>query len=97
MSFDRFQSSPWQNSHATYSSSPFAVSPAPEYASSEVILSSLYRNIGFEGTGEGQVPKSGRELDKRIQKCRDENTTPEGAKLDPSTFDKLVHSVLESP
>tara|TARA_E500000318_G_scaffold45371_3_gene42860 strand:+ start:4706 stop:6112 length:1407 start_codon:yes stop_codon:yes gene_type:complete len=62
-----------------------------------VILSSLYRNIGFEWAGEGQVPKSGRELDKRIQKCRDDDISPEGARLDPSTFDKLIHSVLESP
>ena len=97
MSLEKFQASPWQNSHATYSSSPLAVSPAPEYASSEVILSSLYRNIGFEETGEGQVPKSGRELDKRIQRCRDDDTSPEAARLDPSTFDKLIHSVLESP
>lgn len=97
MSFEKFQASPWQNSHATYSSSPLAVSPAPEYASSEVIVSSLYRSIGFEGAGEGQVPKSGRELDKRIQECRDDETAPEGARLDPSTFDKLIHSVLESP
>lgn len=97
MSFEKFQASPWQSSHAAYSNSPLAVSPAPEYASSEVILSSLYRHVGFDGTGEGQVPKSGRELDRRIQKFRDEDKSPEGARLDPSTFDKLIHSVLESP
>lgn len=97
MSFEKFQASPWLSSHAAYSSSPLAVSPAPEYASSEVILCSLYRNIGFEGTGEGQVPRNGKDLDKRIQKCRDEDSSPEGARLDPSTFDKLIHSVLESP
>lgn len=97
MTLEKFQSSPWQKSHQVYSGSPLAVSPAPEYASSEVMLSSLYRNIGFKGIGEGQVPKSGRDLDKRIQKSRDGDTSPQGARLDPSTFDKLVHSVLESP
>lgn len=97
MTFEKFQAAPWQNSHWAYSGSPLSVSPAPEYASSEVILSSLYRHIGFEKTGEGQVPKSGRDLDKRIQKYRDQDKRPEGARLDPSAVDKLIHSVLESP
>lgn len=97
MTFEKFQTSPWQNSHMAYSSSPLAVSPAPEYASSEVILSSLYRIVGFEKIGEGQVPKSGRDLDKRIQVYRDNDESPAGARLDSFTFDKLIHSVLESP
>lgn len=97
MTFETFQASPWGNSHPAYSSSALAVSPAPEYASSEVLVSSLYRVIGFEGTSEGQVPKAGRALDKLIQSHRDRGTRPEGADLDPSTFHKLIHSVLESP
>lgn len=97
MTFEKFHTSPWGNSHPAYSSSALAVSPAPEYASSEVLVSSLYRFIGFEGTSEGQVPKAGRALDKLVQGYRDRGTQPEGADLDPSTFQKLVHSVLESP
>lgn len=73
------------------------MSPAPEYASSEVILSSLYRQVGLEGSTERTVPQRGRELDREVQRNRDRTRKPEGATLDADTFHLLLHSVLESP
>lgn len=73
------------------------MSPAPEYASSEVILSSVYRVIGFDGAAERTVPQRGRELDRAIKKARERARSPVGAVLDPDSFSNLLASVLESP
>jgi hypothetical protein len=97
MNLARFREEPWKTSHRAYSSSALAMTPAPEYASSEVILSSLYRVIGFPGLSEGAVPQAGRDLDKDIQKFRNRRKEREGAALDADSFHMMLHSALESP
>lgn len=97
MTLARFRDEPWKTSHRTYQASALAMAPAPEYASSEVILSSLYRVIGFPGLFEGAVPQRGRDLDKEIQKLRDRGKSPAGAALDADSFHMMLHSALESP
>lgn len=97
MTLDRFRDEPWRTSHPAYVGSALSMSPAPEYASSEVILSSLYRHVGMAGASERTVPSQGRELDRRVQKARDKGTKPEGAILDGNGMQALLHSVLESP
>jgi len=92
-----FREAPWQTSHATYAQSALAMTPAPEYASSEVILSSLYRAAGFQGLSEGAVPQAGRDLDREIQKFRNRKRPREGAALDADSFNMMLHSALESP
>ncbi len=97
MTFAKFREEPWRNSHSAYQDSALAMSPAPEYASSEVLLSSLYRHLGLEGATERTVPQRGRELDKDVQWHRDRLRKPDRAVLDPDAFHMLLHSVLESP
>jgi hypothetical protein len=97
MTLAKFREEPWRTSHAAYQDSALAMSPAPEYASSEVILSSLYRHAGLEGATERTVPQRGRELDREVQRYRDRSRKPEAAALDADTFHTLLHSVLESP
>jgi len=97
MTMAKFREEPWRTSHAAYQDSALAMSPAPEYASSEVILSSLYRHAGLEGATERTVPQRGRDLDKEVQRYRDRSRKPEAAALDADTFHTLLHSVLESP
>lgn len=97
MTLARFRDEPWRTSHPAYQDSALAMSPAPEYASSEVILSSLYRHIGLEGATERTVPQRGRDLDKEVQWYRDRARKPDSASLDADTFHVLLHSVLESP
>lgn len=97
MTLEKFCDDPWRNSHRAYQTSALAMSPAPEYASSEVILSSLYRHIGLEEASERTVPQSGRELDRAVQKNRDRSKKPDAATLDADTFYMMLHSVLESP
>ncbi|WP_242096902.1 hypothetical protein [Sphingomonas sp. CROZ-RG-20F-R02-07] len=97
MTLAKFREEPWRTSHRAYQDSALAMSPAPEYASSEVILSSLYRHAGLDGASERTVPQRGRDLDKEVQWYRDRSRKPEAAALDADTFHTLLHSVLESP
>ncbi|MFC7498464.1 hypothetical protein ACFQRC_04435 [Enterovirga sp. GCM10030262] len=73
------------------------MSPAPEYASSEVILSSLYRHAGFQEASERTVPQRGRDLDRQVERYRNQSRSPGDAALDADSFHLLLHSVLESP
>jgi len=92
-----FREAPWQTSHPVYSQSALAMTPAPEYASSEVILSSLYRAVGFQGLSEGAVPQAGRDLDREILRFRNRKRPRDGAALDADSFNMMLHSTLESP
>lgn len=98
MSLENFFSFPWKTSHKTYRESALAISPAPEYANSEVLLASLYRVIGYDDVKEGGVPAAGRDLEQRLQRLRDRRqASPEGATLGVDTWNTLLHGVLESP
>lgn len=98
MNLQTFRNDPWKNSHPAYKLSPLAISPAPEYASSEVLVASLYRTIGFASASEGSVPQAGRALDRDIQQRRQRGQPrPEGAALEPDTWNSMLHGILESP
>lgn len=100
MTLASFKESPWkqENTHPKYKLSALAMSPAPEYASSEVLVASLYRTIGFASVSEGSVPKAGRDLDRKMQKLRFKHSpSPSGAKVDADTWNTVLHGILESP
>jgi hypothetical protein len=97
MTLAKFLDDPWRTSHASYQHSALAMTPAPEYASSEVILASLYRVIGFPGLMESAVPQEGRDLDREIQKFLKRRQPRAGATLDADSFHMMLHSALESP
>lgn len=98
MSLNDFKQAPWRFSHRSYQKSALAISPAPEYASSEVLLASLYRTIGFSFASEGSVPQAGRDLDKRIQKLREKSQLPPtSAIVGIDAWNTVLHGILESP
>lgn len=98
MSLADFKQTPWSKSHPSYQKSALAISPAPEYASSEVLLASLYRTIGFASASEGGVPQAGRDLDRRIQKLREKRQPPPtGAIVGVEAWNTVLHGILESP
>ncbi len=97
MTLADFKNTPWRASHRSYEKSALAISPAPEYASSEVLVSSLYRTVGFSDLKEGGVPQAGRDHDKLVRKLRDKQRTPEGALVSADTWNTVIHGVLESP
>lgn len=92
MTLEDYKVKPWRTQHGAYERSALAMSPAPEYASSEVLLASLYRTIGWD-VQERRVPANGRELERSIQSGKQ----PEGTLLSPEAWNKVVHGVLESP
>lgn len=97
MTLTSFKQAPWQGSHHAYKQSALAISPAPEYASSEVLVASLYRTIGFQDISEGGVPQAGRDLSKRLQKFKDRRQKPPHASVDAEVWHSILHGVLESP
>ena len=98
MSFEKFKAEPWKESHPKYRESVFTVTPAPEYANSEVLLSSLYRAVGFVNLKENQVSQAGRDFDKELQKRREKGIRiPSGAVASVETWNATVHGILESP
>lgn len=100
MTLAEFRRAPWQRqtSHPLYKDSSLAMSPAPEYASSEVLVASLYRTIGFKSISEGDVPQAGRELEQKLQKLRDRRQgPPSDATLGVEDWNAVLHGVLESP
>jgi hypothetical protein len=98
MTLAAFKLAPWKSSHPLYKESTLSITPAPEYASSEVLVASLYRTIGFETTSEGPVPQAGRDLERKLQRHRDRRDhPPSGATLSSETWSTVLRGVIESP
>lgn len=98
MSLSKFKEGPWKSSHSCYQKSFFAISPAPEYASSEVLLASLYRVIGMKSMSESLVPEAGRSLEEKLKKHRDKDESrPVGSVVTVEVWNSILHGVLENP
>jgi hypothetical protein len=95
MMLEEFISDPWHKSHDGYANAMFSMKPAPEYANSEVMLSSLYRALGFEGLRESEVPKSGRAFEKACEDARQSEKA--GSQISVDTWRTVLLGVLESP
>jgi hypothetical protein len=90
---------PWKerNAHELYTESFLNMRPAPEYASGEVLLASVYRNVGFsEKVSEGKVPALGRDLAKRLERGRRPGGG-EGTGIGMDTWRTLLSGALSSP
>lgn len=99
MTPDEFLQNPWKeaSAHPLYKESFFNMRPAPEYASGEVLLASLYRNVGFSETvSEGKVPANGREFVKRLDRGRRLGSESDTG-LGVDTFKSLLYGALSSP
>jgi len=95
MSLERFIADPWKTSHKAYDDSPFSIRPAPEFATAEVLVSSLYRSLGFEGYSETDVPSAGREFDRASQHAKSSGKVQGRVGVD--VWRTVLHGVLESP
>jgi hypothetical protein len=86
---------PLKNDHSVYEQCFLRMEPAPEMANGEVVLASLYRNIGFsKNVTEGKVPKLGRDFYKRLERGRQSN---EGTGIGVDTWKAIVMGSLRSP
>jgi len=96
MSMEAFKENPWKESHPAYEKNTFFhIRPAPEFATAEVVVSSLYRACGYEALAEKDVPAAGREFAKDSQAPRIHERS--GTKIDMETWRVVLNGVLESP
>lgn len=95
MSLEEYLSQPWKKSHLAYEGSSFNIRPAPEFATSEVLVASSYRAAGYQGYAETEVPKAGREFDKQTTQAKPKKD----AQAAPASefWASVLHLVLESP
>lgn len=95
MSTKEFIESPWKKNNNIYKESVFHVSPAPEFSTPEVTLSSLYRASGFFGFTESKVPRMGGEFRKQGELVKNQQII--SGKISPNTWRVLLNGVLDSP
>ena len=96
MSLESFIENPWKESHPAYEKKTFfRIDPAPEFATAEVVVASLYRASGFADLSEKEVPTAGREFDKDSSKPQ--LHAQSGSKIAMDTWRLVLHRVLESP
>ena len=95
MSLERYAADPWKTSHKAYDESPFNIRPAPEFATAEVLVASLYRSLGFAGYSETAVPSAGREFDRASQQSK--ATGKMQGRVGVDVWRTVLHGVLESP
>lgn len=86
---------PWKKVHQAYADSVMHMRPAPEFATGEVVLSSVYRRVGFSQVSEGEVPKLGRDLEKRTQRKRQPALEP--SQVSDATWRSILRGILDSP
>lgn len=97
MSLHEFMASPWKKEslHPAFKESSFSIRPAPEFSTGEVVLSSLYRAVGFSGVSEEKVPSMGSDFRKTIEKER-RRQHPHG-RISPEAWRTVVDRVIQSP
>jgi hypothetical protein len=95
VSLEEFLKAPWKTSHPAYGDSMLAMQPAPEFATAEVLVASLYRASGYQGYPEREVPRNGRELDKLSRSAARQSNDP--ASVGADTWRTILHGVIESP
>tara|TARA_B110000008_G_scaffold243267_1_gene252180 strand:- start:217 stop:1716 length:1500 start_codon:yes stop_codon:yes gene_type:complete len=91
---EQFIEDPWKQAHTHkgYGESFLHMRPAPEYASGEVLLASLYRNVGLN-VSEGSVPKNGRKLKNLLNS----KSPKHSQNFPPEKFDEIISQSLSSP
>lgn len=97
MSMQEFLAYPWKKeaTHRAFNESSFGIKPAPEFATGEVVLSSLYRAVGFDGVSEKKVPSLGNEFRKALDTERRRQNA--AGRLSPEAWRTVVDRVVQSP
>ena len=95
MSLEDYIADPWkaEKSHPAYIDSAFAIKPAPEFATSEVMISSLYRALGFDGFSERSVIQNALPF----QKASSSTGPLANGSVSNDTWQTVLYSALASP
>ncbi len=95
-----FIEAPWSSEklHKKYTKSFIHLSPLPEVATGEILLASLYRNVGFFGVAtERKTPIFGRRFTKNLDKRKRPNGTESAIDVDDDLWVKIVTKSITSP
>lgn len=95
MSLESFNLDPWGVSHRAYAESVIHIRPAPEFATAEVMIASLYRSSGFATHSERDVSAAGREFDEASKKSRAHEKS--GSQVSLEIWRAVLLGILESP
>jgi hypothetical protein len=93
VSLDEFKADPWKQNlqHHAYHNSALNIRPAPEMATGEVVVASLYRAVGFPDHSEGKVPNAATAFAHASRKDVGANH------LGGEAWRTVLHSALTSP
>lgn len=95
MSYHKFLASPWDPQPSAFRRAFFAMHRAPEFATGEVVLSSLYRASGFDDVPESKVKGYGDMLSKAADKARKHAAKP--GQIQPDTWRTVLDRLVQSP
>lgn len=91
--FQEFLDSPFKMNHVAFRDAELAISPAPEFATSEVMLSGLVRRSGYPKVPEREVQSMSRNLRSTL----DRREPPPGARFSVEEWRLILEGTLESP
>lgn len=93
MGVAQFMADPWNKhlQHPAYRESVLNIRPAPELATGEVVIASIYRVVGFPGHSEGDVPKAAGKFARASRKDAGSDH------LSPEAWRTVLHAALTSP
>jgi len=96
---EEFTAKPWHkdSNHHAYADSFLHMRPAPEYASGEVVLASVYRNLGLQNVTEGNVPSLGRKFNNLLNSGKRPPKNEGSTGIDPDSWRSIISGNLKSP
>jgi hypothetical protein len=97
---DNFLQSPWKSEslNEKYTRSFLHLSPLPEFSTGEILLASLYRNVGFEGeVSEKKTPSNGNKLKKNLENRKRPGNREGAIDVDGDLWEKIVKKSISSP
>ena len=87
---------PANNTHPSYKKAFFAIGRAPEYATGEVIIASLYREVGYKELSEKKVPSHGTKFFNRV-KSPPKMLMHRDDMISSKAWYSIINQVLKSP
>ncbi|OBU41300.1 hypothetical protein AYY26_06690 [Photobacterium phosphoreum] len=90
---------PWDSNHSLYKESFLNMKPAPEVTAGEILLASLYRNVGFSDHSEvsEKVWKLGTPFKKQLEKEKRPSNTKSPVGFEAQLWGKIVNRAIVTP
>ena len=100
-SLQHFLSEPWKQTslHISYKESFLHITPSPEVATGEILLASLYRNVGFQEDSEvgEKVWKLGTPFRKQLEKGKRPRNGYSKVGFDSNLWNTVINQAIASP